>query len=429
MACHAIAFGSTVFHVSIDAERLAPPHALALHNEREAIQRALDCPTGSEPLSRLVKPGEKAVVIVNDITRIARSDMMLPPIVDTLNRAGVPDGDISIVFALGTHRAQTDAERRSIVGPDIARRIRMYDHDGADDANLVYVGTTSFGNRVEINRRVFEADRIILTGEIIIHQIAGYSGGRKSLVPGVAGNRTTTFNHRMILDPRCRPGVLAGNPAHEDLLEGCRMVGPDFLLNVVLSPGGRLLYVAAGDVERAHLDGCAAADRLLRTWVDCPYDAVIASAGGAPLDIDLRQAHKGMENACAVLRPGGMLYYYAECGDGLGSDRLQHFLETYSSDVEMEQALREDFVVGGHKAFWLARLGRRYDVHLVTRLDPGIIARCGFRHVHPGEHERRLMELLGRKSPHRIGVMPHAGFTVPALRGSGGDQWLAQHNQ
>jgi nickel-dependent lactate racemase len=126
-----------------------------------------------------------------------------------------------------------------------------------------------------------------------------------------------------------------------------------------------------------------------------------------------------MENACAALRPGGLLYYYAECADGMGSAMLEQYLNTYSSDVEMERALRENFVVGGHKALWLARLGRLYDVHLVTRLDPKIVARCGFHAVRPEEHESRLRELLKRAAPGRVGVMPYAGFTAPALRDSG----------
>jgi nickel-dependent lactate racemase len=419
MPDHVLPFGGTAFDLSIPADTIAPPAAAVLADEATAIRRALDSPVGCPPLASLVHAGETVVIIVNDITRLARSDMFLPPILDALNRAGITDPDISIVFALGTHRRQTEAEARSVVGPQVSGRIRMYDHDGADDANLAHVGTTSFGNRIEINRRVLDADRVILTGEIIHHQIAGYSGGRKSLVPGVAGNRTTTFNHRMALDSRCRPGALAGNPAHEDMLEGCRMIGPDFMVNVVLSPRGELLYVAAGDVEEAHLDGCAAADRLLRTWIEAPYDAVIASAGGAPLDIDLRQAHKGMENACAALRPGGLLYYYAECGDGMGSPMLRRYLMTYSSDVEMERALQEDFVVGGHKALWLARLGRQFECHLVTRLDPEIVSRCGFHAVRLEDHESRLRELLAGMAAPRVAVMPHAGFTAPALRECG----------
>ncbi len=405
-------YGAAALRLPVDADLIAPPETRAAADERAAVRHALEHPIGCEPLSRIVKPGERVVIIVNDITRLARTDLLLPLIIETL---GVPDSDISLVFALGTHRRQSEAEQRAIVGEEIFRRIRAYEHDANDGANLVEAGTTSFGNRVTINRRVMEADRIILTGEIVFHLIAGYSGGRKSIVPGVAGYATATFNHRMLLDPRCRAGVLEGNPAHEDMLEGCRMVQPDFMVNLVLGPGGKVLHVVAGDVEQAHLAGCRAADRLLRTPVGRPYDVVIASAGGAPLDIDLRQAHKGMDNACAALVPGGSLYYYAECGDGLGSPKLGQYLNAYAGEAEMERALTENFVIGGHKALWLARMGNRYDVHLVTALDPRIVERCGFHAVRPEEHEARLLELLRRKPGARVAAMPHAGYTVPAL--------------
>ena len=408
-----IPFGAGTFSLDIDAELLQPPHAEPLADETAAVQYALDHPIGTPPLNQMVRPGESVAVVVNDITRLVRSEVFLPVLVNTLNRAGIPDGDIFIVFALGTHRRHSVAEQRRIVGEEIFRRIRLYDHDGADTENLVTVGVTRFGNRVEINRRVYEADRIVLTGQIIEHRIAGYSGGRKSLVPGVAGNRTTEFNHRMVLDPRCRAGVLDGNPAHEDLLEACALADPDFILNVILSPAGELLHAVAGHFDQAHREGCRAAARLLGAWIEAPFDVIIASSGGSPLDVDLRQAHKGMENASAALRPGGSLFYYAECGDGLGSARIGEYLSRYTTAQEMEAALRENFVVGGHKALWLARLGERYDVHLVTRLDPFFVRRCGFHAPPPEEHESRLRALLESKSYPRAGVMPNASFTAP----------------
>ena len=218
-------------------------------------------------------------------------------------------------------------EQRRIVGEEVARRIALYDHDCRDRENLVALGRTSRGNEVWINRRVYEADRVILTGEIIYHQIAGYSGGRKSLVPGVAGAETTTFNHQLILDPNCRPGILEGNPAHEDLLEACRMFEPDFLLNVVLSPSGGWVRVVAGHYDLAHRAGCETVDQMCRIPIGQPYDLVLASAGGFPLDIDLRQAHKGMENAARALRPGGVLVYFAECREGTGSAAIEEMVE------------------------------------------------------------------------------------------------------
>ncbi len=411
----AIPFGSRVYLLGLGAEIIEAPQTQAAPEELALIQHALNHPIGLPPLARIIRPGETVALIVNDVTRLTHSHRFLPAIVNTLNGAGIPDTGIFIVFALGTHRRQTEAEQRALVGDEIYRRIRTFDHEAEDGGDLVTLGTTSFGNKVEINRRVWEADRIILTGDIIFHRIAGYSGGRKSLVPGVASRRTATFNHRMVLDPRCRPGVLDGNPAHEDLLEASRMADPDFIFNVVLSPEGELLYVAAGGLEEAHREGCRAADRLLRPQICGRFDLIVGSAGGAPLDIDLRQAHKGMDNACTALHDGGALFYYAECPDGLGSPMLERYLRRYADGDSMEKALGDDFVIGGHKALWLRRLGSRYDVHLVTRLDRFFVERCGFRAVQPEQHAEYLKDLIDRLNPARIGVMPHAGFTFPMV--------------
>jgi lactate racemase len=402
--------------VSVPGDRLAPRAAEPIAGETRAVADALANPIGAAPLRDIVRPGERVCIVVNDITRLTRTDLMLPPIVHTLNAAGIPDRDIFIVFALGIHRPQTDEERRLILGREMHARIRNFDHIATDDAGLVEIGVTSFGNRVEINRQVWEADRIILTGEIIYHLIAGYSGGRKSLVPGVAGFRTTTFNHRMIFHPDCRAGQLDGNPAHEDLLEACRLAGPDFLVNVVLSPEGKLIRVVAGHYDLAHREGCRTVDRMLRVEVEAPYDLIVASAGGFPLDIDLRQAHKGLENACQALRPGGTILFYAECPKGAGIGSFEDYVFRYRDDFEMRQALDREFVVGGHKAYWVARLGRLYNVHLVSGLDPEFVRRCHFTPVSPADHEAVLARLLQEAGPSaRVAVIPYSGFTLPAV--------------
>lgn len=410
-------YGKTQLQVCVPGDRLLPRQAEPVGDETRAVSDALENPIGSAPLREIVRPNERVAIVVNDITRLARTDIILPPIVNTLNAAGIPDQDQFIVFALGTHRRQTDEERRRIVGDEIYSRVRGFDHISTDDANLVEIGTTSFGNRVEINREVWEADRIILTGEIIYHLIAGYSGGRKGLVPGVAGFRTTTFNHRMIFDPNCRPGKLDGNPAHEDLLEACRMVEPDFIVNVVLSPDGKLIRAVAGHYDLAHREGCRAVDRMLRVEIEAPYDLIVASAGGFPLDIDLRQAHKGLENACQALRLGGSILFYAECPNGAGIRSFEDYVRRYRDDYEMQAALAREFVVGGHKAYWVARLGRLYHVHLVSGLDPEFVRRCHVTPISPAEHKAALRHLLRQAGPHaRVAVIPHSGFTLPAAQ-------------
>ncbi|MGA2194998.1 MAG: nickel-dependent lactate racemase [Bryobacteraceae bacterium] len=412
-----LAYGKGRLPVQAAGDVLAPRAGRPVADETRAVLDALENPIGARPLLEIARPGERVAIVVNDITRLARTDLLLPPIVDTLNAAGVPDADIFIVFALGIHRRQTDPERRMIVGDRVFRRIRSFDHISTDDRSLVEIGTTSFGNRVEINREVWEADRIILTGEIIYHLIAGYSGGRKSLVPGVAGFRTTTFNHRMIFDPNCRVGKLDGNPAHEDLLEACRLAEPDFLVNLVLNPQGGLIRVVAGHYDLAHREGCREVDRMLAVEIDRPYDVVVASAGGFPLDIDLRQAHKGLENACHALRPGGSILFYAECANGAGIQAFEDYVRRYGDEFEMRAALEREFAVGGHKAYWVARLGRLYDVHLVSALDPEFVRRCHFQPVAPAEHIAALRRLLEKAGPEaRVAVIPYSGFTLPVQR-------------
>jgi lactate racemase len=417
-----LAYGKTNLQACVPGDHLLPRQVEPIADETGAVFDALAHPIGRSPLREIVRPGERIAIVVNDITRLTRTDLMLPPIVNTLNAAGIPDRDVFMVFALGIHRLQTDEERRLIVGDEIYSRIRCFDHVASDDASLVEIGTTSFGNRVEINREVWDADRIVLTGEIIYHLIAGYSGGRKSLVPGVGGFRTTTFNHRMIFHPECRSGKLDGNPAHEDLLEACRMVDPDFIVNVVLSPNGKLIRVVAGHYDLAHREGCRTVDQMLRVEIEAPYDLVVASAGGFPLDIDLRQAHKGLENACHALRPGGSILFYAECPNGAGIKSFEDYVRLYNNDREMQEALDREFVVGGHKAWWVARLGRLYDVHLVSGLDPDFVRRCHFKPVSPDAHQAVLKNLLREAGPSaRVAVLPYSGFTLPALSNTRGD--------
>jgi nickel-dependent lactate racemase len=414
---HDFPYGKGRISVQVTADVLAPRESPAIADETAAVVEALERPIGTASLRHIVRAGERVAIIVNDITRLTRTDLFLPPIVRTLNEQGIPDRDIFIVFALGIHRRQTPEEQKLIVGEEIFSRIRCFDHISTDDANLVEIGTTSFGNRVEINREVWEADRIILTGEIIYHLIAGYSGGRKSLVPGVAGFRTTTFNHRMIFHPECRVGKMDGNPAHEDLLEACRMADPDFMVNVVLSPDGRLIRVVAGHYDLAHREGCRTVDRMLLAEVDEPYDLVVASAGGFPVDIDLRQAHKGLENACHALRPGGTILFYAECPNGAGIESFEDYVRRYRDDREMQEALGREFVVGGHKAYWVARLGRLFNVHLTSGLDPEFVRRCHFQPVSPEGHQSVLERLLREAGPSaRVAVLPYSGFTLPAVQ-------------
>jgi lactate racemase len=378
------------------------------------VRNALRHPIGSPPLGEIVRPGEQIAIVVNDITRLVRTDLFLPIVLRELNAAGIEDTSIFVVFALGNHRPMTAEEQCRVVGEEICRRVRLFNHDCRSAENLVFLGKTSRGNEVWVNKRVYDADRVILTGEIIYHLIAGYSGGRKSLFPGVASDEFIRFNHRYILHPQCGSGILDGNPAHEDLLEACRMFNPDFLLNVILGASGELLKVVAGHYEAAHRVGCEMVDRVYSVPIEQAYDVVIASSGGFPFDIDLRQAHKGMENASRAVREGGTLVFFAECRDGSGSRAIEEWASRFATSSQIEQALRADFVVGGHKAYWLARLGDRYRVFLISSLDEALVRKC---HLHPVEGAVSFVEgVLREAGPNsRIAYIPHGSFTMPVL--------------
>jgi len=394
-------------------DTLAPGFRAPLPDPIAAVRTALRNPIGTPPLQEIVNPGERVVIVVNDITRLAHSDVFLPVLVDELDLAGIPDRDIVIVFALGIHRRHTAKEQRQIVGEDLARRILLIDHDAFDQNNLSFVGRTTYGNEIWVNRRVREANRVILTGEIIYHLIAGYSGGRKSLVPGVAGAATISFNHKFILDPRCRAGALDGNPAHEDMLEACGLFKPDFLLNVILNANGELAQVVTGHYDQAHRTGCETVNKIYQVLFERPYDVVIASAGGFPFDIDLRQAHKGMENAARALRVGGTLLYFAECREGAGSGALSEWTERFSSSGEMALALQSHFVVGGHKAYWIARLGERMRVLLVSELPESLVRNCHLFAV--SDPAAALCTALEEAGPGvRVAYMPDASLTFPS---------------
>jgi nickel-dependent lactate racemase len=182
-----------------------------------------------------------------------------------------------------------------------------------------------------------------------------------------------------------------------------------------LSPEGGLIRVLAGHWEEAHREGCRTVDQMLRIEVEKPFDLIVASAGGFPVDIDLRQAHKGLENACLALRPGGAIVFYAECPNGAGIKSFEEYVYKYNDEFEMKAALDQEFVVGGHKAFWIVRLGRKYDVYLVSTLPREFVERCHFRHVAVAEHQAVVSELAAKAG--RIGIMPHSAFTLPAVRG------------
>ena len=286
---------------------------------QEAVRRALAVPYQSPPLRQVVKREEKIVVVTSDITRPMPTAAVMPALLEELYAAGAAPEDITLLFALGSHRRHTQAERRQLAGERAWREILCVDSDSED---CVCVGTTRRGTPVELDRRVVQADRRICLGNIEYHYFAGYSGGAKAIMPGVATRRAIQANHSAMTEPGARAGRLAGNPVREDLEEAAAMVGVDFLVNVVLDPQKRILRAFAGDVTAAHRAGCAYLDSLYQQRIPGRADIVIVSQGGAPKDLNLYQTQKALDNARHAVKDGGVIILIGSAGRGWGRPSL-----------------------------------------------------------------------------------------------------------
>ena len=347
------------------------------------VRQALRQPLGTPPLSGLIQAHEQVLIVTSDITRYTGSEIYLPLLVAELNRIGLADEQISILIALGIHRPQSAAEHRKILGA-VYGRIAVYDHDCDDPQQLVNVGVTDSGLPVAVNRRVVEADRVIVTGTIGFHYFAGFGGGRKGLVPGVASRETCMQSHFAVFNPAAvggkhplaTTGVLEGNPVHRALLQAARLAKPDFLLNTVLSPHKEILGVFCGELEQAHLAGCDLARDLFSVPLAAAADLAIISCGGEPKDINFIQAQKALDYGCRAVRSGGTLILLAACGDGFGHPTFFDWFRYQDLD-EFEAALRADYQINGQTAHATLSKARQFRIILVSELSAEQTRRMG----------------------------------------------------
>ncbi len=416
-------YGQRSLSCRIDGARLLAAENLpAAPVAATEIRRALNCPIGTSSLPEIVSEGEKVAIVTSDITRYSGSEIYLPILVEELNRCGIADGDIEIVIALGIHRKQTVAEQRRIVG-SLYGRIAVYDHECDDREQLVDLGVTDSGIPVLINRRIVEADRVIVTGTVGFHYFAGFGGGRKGLVPGVASRETCMASHFAVFNPpeiggkhpRAVAGVMDGNPVNENLIQAARRVEPDFLLNTVLDPEKNILGVFCGDLEQAHLAACNMVRELFEVRVGKLADLAVVSCGGEPKDINFIQAQKALEYGCRAVKDGGTIIFLAACHDGFGYPTFFDWFRYQDLD-EFEAALRKDYQINGQTAHAVLTKARRYRIILISELTAGQTEAMGM------EKSADLQDALDRVLPEldqraEIVIIPDGGMVLPILTG------------
>lgn len=385
--------------------------APAIASEEEEVRRALREPVGSPPLRQVVRPGEKIAVITSDITRPMPTRKVMPALLDELYAAGVKPEDITLVFALGSHRRQTDEERRRLAGERAWNEIRCVDCDPDD---CVHLGVTSAGTPVDITRVVAEADRRICLGNVEYHYFAGYSGGAKAIMPGCSTRAAIQSNHSMMVRAEAAAGNLKTNPVRRDIEEAAALCGIDYILNVVLGEHKEILRAAAGDVTLAHRELCAFLDKIYLNELPQAADIVLVSQGGAPKDLNLYQTQKALDNARHAVRQGGIIILIGSCREGLGERVFEQWMTTSPSPEAMIERIGRDFQLGGHKAAAIAITLQKAKIFLVSELEDEFV-RSIFLTPQPSAQaalEQAFRELGGDAS---VLAMPFGGSTLPRV--------------
>lgn len=391
-----------------------------------AVKAAVTQPIDSPPLPEVVKVGDKVVIIASDITRQWISyPRFLPALLNELNQAGIPDSDIKLVVSLGSHRRHTDQENVQVYGEETVGRIQIVQSYAPAAEDFVYTGKTSRGVETYINKHVVNADKVIMTGGIIYHPMAGFGGGRKAIVPGVAGYSTIQGNHTFCLhevigqgvNPNCMSGKLEGNNMHEDMSEMAAMLKHTFLLNAVFTPTGQFARFVAGHPYTAWLEGCKTVEEIFGVPITAKADLVIASAGGFPKDINLYQGTKTTENAIMAVKDDGVIIALLECRDIMEPPDFSGWFN-YESLYDREIALRKAFTVPGFIALKTGLMAKKVP-HIIVTLSQNkeFMEKAGLIAVTTLEEALTIAEQKLNRKDYTITVMPHAANTVPLLQG------------
>jgi nickel-dependent lactate racemase len=401
---------------------IRPHFAAGLPDEVGALRKALRAPIGSASLADLVRPSDNVVIVHTDITRATPNARILPVLLEELAVAGIERGKITLLNGLGTHRPQTRTELRAMLGDQIVEKYNCIQHDCNDESNLVSLGETTLGHPVRINRTYIEADVRILTGFIEPHFFAGFSGGPKAILPSLAGAESVFTNHgiEMIANPRATWGVVQGNPIWEEMREVALRTDPTFLLNVALNSNREITGVFAGDMLAAHAVGCAFVRKNAMQAVDSPYEIVVTTNSGYPLDQNLYQSVKGLSAANQVVGSGGTIIIAAACEDGLPDHGRYAALLQEAGSVQglVEMISRPGFTAQDQWQVQIqAKIQSQADVYVYSDgLSDEQITNALFKPCRNLELTiAQLQEKYGNHA--RICVIPDGPQTIPYLKG------------
>ena len=395
-----------------------PMYVKPSKSQEEAIHKAVLTPIGTRKLSEIAREKTTAAIVIDDLTRPCPTKIMVEEILKELHLGGIKDENIALVVATGNHRAMTEQEFEMILGTKICSKLKHINHNCLDSSSLKYYGITKMGVPVYVNKVVAEADVKITTGLITPHQGAGFSGGRKSIIPGISGLETLHIHHSFpIRSFEPSMGRIHGNPFHEEALEGAKMVGVDFILNVVTNLNNEVMYAVAGDIEEAFYAGVKLSRRLWEVPIERLADVVITSPGGYPRDIDLHQAEKAVASAELAIKESGIIILVAECRDGIG--KFGEWLKEAESPSDViERFKREGFTQeASSKAFMYARAMSKHKLIIVNKSIAKEELRSMFFIPAESIDEAIQIALKEKGNEAEFLVMPHGSEIIPKVKG------------
>jgi nickel-dependent lactate racemase len=388
-------------------------------DERLAVTSALRSPVGTPPLVDLTGPHDHVAIVFSDLTRPMPNDLVLPPLLDELKRGGVRREQIVLINALGTHRPQTREELVSMLGQEIVEQYQIVQHDAWDESSLVPVAENHAGRMVRVNRHYLDASVRILTGFIEPHLFAGFSGGPKAVLPGIADIDAILDNHSapMVAHPQSTWAITRGNPVWEEMLEVAQATRPTFLLNVALNARREITGVFAGEPNQAHDQGIAFVRQTVMQEVEAPFDVVVTSNSGYPLDLNLYQSIKGLSAASQIVRPGGHIILAAECREGFPSHGEYHQLlrDAGSPHALLDRVLRPGFRCHDQ---WQAQIQAEIQLNTRTYAYTDGLSEAELRQAFfiPCDSIQNTLERIRAEEPGaRIAILPDGPQTVPAL--------------
>ena len=415
-----LAYGQGYLPVEFPEDRttvIVPNHTGGLKDERAAIISALENPIDARPLTEIIKPGDKICISFTDITRATPNDRLIPWLLQHLSH--VPRENITLLNQLGTHRPNTQAELEQMLTAEVVRDYRVVNHEPENPAAHVQLGTMRDGTPAMINRHVVEADVRIITGFIEPHFFAGFSGGIKGICPGTASLETVMSNHgaKNIGDPSATFGINEGNPLWEELRDVALRAGPSFILNVTLNEERQITNVFAGDIIKAHKVGTEFVRVSAMQKVEAPFDVVVTTNSGYPLDMNLYQGVKGMSAGARIIKPGGTLILAAECREGVpAKSPLDKLLRSAGSPEEILTMLATPGFVRPEQ--WQAQIQalvqRKARVLVHSKLPDEVVRACHLMPCHDISAEvKSCLDGIGPTA--RVAVLPQGPLTIPYL--------------